>query len=88
MKTVTIDISEQQAAALTAKAKAQGLTLEGWFHHIAEKEAPSISVAHLQHTNSEEWLRHFNAFIADLNPDTPVLSNEAMSRESIYSDRS
>jgi hypothetical protein len=88
MTTVTIDISEQQAAALTAKAKAQGLTLEDWFRQMAEKEAPSTSVAQLQQTNPEEWLRHFDAFIASLDPNTPVLSDDAMSRESIYLDRS
>jgi hypothetical protein len=40
MTTVKIDISDQQAAALSAKAAAQGLTLERWLQKIVEKEAP------------------------------------------------
>ncbi len=48
MATITIDIPEQQVAALTAKAKAQGLTIEDWFRQVAAKEAPVTSVAQLQ----------------------------------------
>ena len=39
MKTVKIDIPDQQAAALSEKAAAQGLTLESWFQKVAEQEA-------------------------------------------------
>ena len=39
MTTVKIDISDQQAAALSAKAAAQGLTLETWFQKVVEQEA-------------------------------------------------
>ena len=87
MPTITFDIPEQQAAVLTAKAEAQGLTLEDWFRQVAEKEMPSTSVAHLQKTDPEEWRRRFKEFLASRDPNTPVLSDEAMSRESIYSDR-
>ena len=38
MTTVKIDIPDQQAAALSVKAAAQGLTLESWFQKIAEEE--------------------------------------------------
>lgn len=87
MTTIKVDIPEQQLAALTAKA--QGLTLEEWFQEVAAKEAPpSTSVAHLQKTNPEEWIRHFNDFLASIDPHTPILSDEAMSRESLYPDRS
>ena len=40
MTTVKIDIPDDQAATLKAKAMAQGLTLEGWFQRIAAQEAP------------------------------------------------
>lgn len=39
MTTVKIDIPDQQAAALSAKAAAQGMTLESWFQKVAAKEA-------------------------------------------------
>lgn len=41
MTTVKIDIPDQQAAALSAKAAAQGLTLETWFQKMAERELPA-----------------------------------------------
>lgn len=88
MTIITIDLPDRQAAALAAKAKAQGLSLEDWFRQVAAKEAAPVSgsVAHLQQTDPEQWIRHLEEFVASL-PKTPVLSDEAMSRESIYPDR-
>ncbi|MGI6456454.1 MAG: antitoxin family protein [bacterium] len=58
--------------------------------HITIEEAgvTPVSVAHLQQDNPAEWLRHFNDFVSSLPPNMPVLSDEAMKRESIYPDRS
>jgi hypothetical protein len=40
-----IELPDDQAAALTAKAQAQGLTLEGWFEKLAaEKPAATGGV--------------------------------------------
>lgn len=36
--TVTIQLSDEQAAALQAKAAAQGLNLETWLQKLAERE--------------------------------------------------
>ena len=36
-----IELPDDQAAALKAKAAAQGLTLEAWFRKLAEPEAPT-----------------------------------------------
>jgi hypothetical protein len=83
MTTIKIDIPDQQAEALKAKAAAQGLTLEDWFRRVAEQEVQSESVP----TDPQEWIRQFNSFVESLDPNTPVLSDEAMSRESIYPDR-
>lgn len=41
MTTVKIDLPDDQAAALKAKAAAPGLSLEGWFQKIAGQEAPT-----------------------------------------------
>ena len=40
MTSVTIDLPDDQAAALKAKAAALGLSLEGWFKKMAEQETP------------------------------------------------
>ena len=88
MATIKIDIPEQQVSLLSAKAESEGLTLEGWFQKIVDKEAKTPpSASHLQKANPAEWRRHFRNFIADLDPTTPLLSDEAMSRSSIYPDR-
>ncbi|MCL4853880.1 MAG: hypothetical protein KJZ78_21180 [Bryobacteraceae bacterium] len=44
MTTVKIEIPEQQAAVLSAKAAEQGLTLERWFQKVAEQEAERSAV--------------------------------------------
>jgi hypothetical protein len=36
-----IELPDQQAAALQAKAAAQGLTLEGWLKHLADEALAS-----------------------------------------------
>jgi hypothetical protein len=38
-----IELPDGQAAALMAKAAAQGLTLEAWFKKLADEEAPSAA---------------------------------------------
>jgi hypothetical protein len=45
MTTLHIEIPDDRAAALRAKAQAQGLTLEDYFRHLAEREASGTSVA-------------------------------------------
>jgi len=41
MTTVKIELPDDQAAALTVKANAQGLTLEAWFKKLAAMEVPA-----------------------------------------------
>ena len=41
MTTVRIDIPDDQAAALKAKAAAQGLSLEDWFRSLADQSGTS-----------------------------------------------
>jgi hypothetical protein len=84
---VTIELSDEKAAAFKAQADAQGLTVERWLEQIAEQHVQPVSIAHLQKTNPNEWARQFDAWVDSHDPNTPVLSDEAMSRESIYPDR-
>jgi predicted transcriptional regulator len=84
---VTIELSDEQAAALKVQAESQGLTVERWIEQIARQLAPSPSIAQLQKTDPEEWARRFHEWAESHDRTTPLLSEEAVSRESIYPDR-
>jgi len=51
---VTIQLSGEQMAALSAQAEAQGLTLEDWFKALAAREA---SAAHCRRIAQEAAAR-------------------------------
>jgi hypothetical protein len=84
---LTIELADEKVAALRAHAEVHGLTLERWLEQIAEQHAEPGFVAHLQKSNPKEWARQFDAWVDSQDPNTSVLSDEAMSRESIYADR-
>jgi hypothetical protein len=84
--TVTLDLPPDKEAAFKAEARARGLSLEQWMLEIAERQVQPVSIAHLQKTDPEEWARQFDAWLDSHDPNLPVLSDEAMSRESIYPD--
>jgi hypothetical protein len=86
---VTIELSDEKAEALKAQAAAYGLTVEKWVEKIAEELAQPqpTSIAHLQKTDPKEWARQFHAWAESHDRTTPLLSDDAISRESIYPDR-
>jgi predicted DNA-binding antitoxin AbrB/MazE fold protein len=38
-------------------------------------------------TDKEKWLKEFDEWMENLDPNTPVLTDEQMSRESIYEEQ-
>jgi hypothetical protein len=62
------------------------LSVEQWILKLVEQSVQPASIAHLQRTDPEEWARQFRAWADSHDPNIPVLSDEAMSRESIYPD--
>src|ERR1700730_7165714 len=86
---LTIELSDEKAAALKAQATAHGLTVEQWLEQIADQYAlsPLPSIAHLQKTDPKEWARQFHAWAESHDRTTPELTDEPISRESIYPDR-
>ena len=81
---VTLEIPEDRAAVYLKQAAARGLTVERWLLDLADQQAPVLSIAHLQRTNPKEWARQFHEWAESHDRDTPLLSDEAVSRESIY----
>jgi len=45
--TVTIELSAEQAAALRAKATAEGLSLEEWIQKLAEERTAAVRHQHI-----------------------------------------
>jgi hypothetical protein len=86
---LTIELSDEKAAALRSQAEARGLTVERWVEQIAEQLAATqpVSTARLQKTDPKEWARQFHEWAEGHSRATPLLSDEAISRESIYPDR-
>src|SRR5271154_3233597 len=87
-------LEEFNAGRLTKPALRQllgyatGDQLDGFLKaHTAEQHITPVSIAHLQKTDPKEWARQFDAWLNSHDPNTPVLSDDAMSRESIYPDR-
>jgi len=85
--TLTLELSQEREAALKARAQARGMSLEQWLLDLTELLVPSTSIAHLQKTNPKEWARQFHEWAESHDRTTPLLSDEAISRESIYPDR-
>jgi hypothetical protein len=83
---VTIELSAEQAAALKVQAEAQGLTVERWLEQLAAQFAPSTSITHLQTSAPEEWALRFHEWAESHDRTTPLLGENATSRESIYPD--
>lgn len=79
-----IELPDEQAAALNARAAARGLTLKAWLDELAQSFEPRSLQDEL---TPEEWVRQFRAWAQSHDRTTPLLSEEAISRESIYPDR-
>ncbi len=84
--TVILNLSSEKEAAFKAQAQARGLSLEQWMVEVVDEYVSPLSISHLQKTNPQEWARQFRAWADSHDPDIPILSDEAMSRENIYRD--
>lgn len=95
---MSLEVSQETQARIVQEAQKEGISVDALIQRLMKEheertraflEAPASdvpSMAHLQRTNPQEWARYFDAWVDSHDPDTPVLSDEAMSRESIYPD--
>ncbi len=81
-----VELSPENEAAVKKQAQAQGLTVEQWLARIAAMHVSPTSEAHLQRSDPEEWGRRFNEWAESHDRTKPPLSDEAVSRDSIYPD--
>ncbi|MGO4884334.1 MAG: hypothetical protein ACLP59_26455 [Bryobacteraceae bacterium] len=91
--TVMLDLPPEKEAKLIAVAQAKGLStdalvLEALDKALSEAFGPADRQWSLQdELTPEEWVRQFDAWVEGHNRTTPLLSDEDVSRESIYPDR-
>ena len=85
--TLTLELPPEREAALKAQAQARGMSVEQWLLDLIEQLAPSTSIAHLQKTNPKEWASQFHEWAESHDRTTTLLSDEGISRDSIYPDR-
>jgi hypothetical protein len=84
--TVTLDLRPEVEEQLLAEAKARGLSVEAYIQQ--ELESKLLSKENPNHIPYDEWLRRFNDFLKSHDYiKAPPLSDEAISRESIYRER-
>lgn len=78
---VKLDLRPEIEAGLVAEASKLGISLEDYLQRIIQDHAiqnPELS--------AEAWETEFDDWVSSF-PDTPLLSDEAISRESMYPDR-
>ncbi|MCY7376814.1 MAG: hypothetical protein LH472_12710 [Pyrinomonadaceae bacterium] len=82
---VTIkEISPATVNALQALAQKNGKSLEEYARSVLERETQNISE---NDAEKEQWLKDFNEWMNSLDPNTPNLTDEQISRESIYEEQ-
>lgn len=85
--TVTLDLKPEVEERIVAEAKARGLSVETYILNVLEKEATSGEASFALTATSEEWKKAFLEWVHTERPAHPPLSDEAISRESIYRER-
>jgi hypothetical protein len=91
---MTVTLKPDLEEELAARAKAEGLTTEEFVNRYLEKliatekqvETPSSNETEPHYRTAEEWEQALKDFIQHFPPH-PVLSDDAISRESIYRER-
>jgi hypothetical protein len=72
---------------IAAEAKSRGLSVESYILNVLEKEATNGEVRFALTASPEEWKKGFFEWVQTERPEHPSLSDEAISRESIYRKR-
>ncbi|HXY57190.1 MAG TPA: hypothetical protein VEH76_01285 [Methylocystis sp.] len=81
--TITLELSPELESGLSAMAAARGLSLPEYLKCVLEEQLPPQATAGL---SPEGRAAAWREAARDL-PHTPPLSDEAISRESIYGER-
>ena len=85
--TVTLELKPEIEERIKQKAAEKGLTVEAFIETVINADVNRQSDRSFQETaTAEEWEKALKNWIRNF-PEHPVLSDEAISRESIYRER-
>lgn len=86
--TVTLELKPEVEARIRAKAAERGLAVEEFIQSVIEIDVNREGERPFHETATpEEWERAFLDWVNTERPRHPPLSDEAISRESIYRER-
>ena len=82
--TLIIELPDEEKHALTTKAREAGLPVEHYARQLIERD---LGIGGQFNTETgDKWQQKFDVW-ADSFPDTPLLSEEAITRANMYPDR-
>lgn len=87
VQTTTIEVDQFTAFLLKAKAEAKGLTVAALLRSLTETETGGQQGSFFETASTEERARAVEEWANQHHSSAPPLSDEAISRESIYGER-
>ena len=81
--TIPAPLTSEEESALFAQAKAQGVTVNALLRKAVLHVIAAAPEVNSQHLSAEQWEKEFEEWLDGL-PNIPALSDEAISREGIY----
>jgi hypothetical protein len=85
--TVTLELKPEVEERVIAEAKARGLSVEDYILRVLKENAGNGAATFSETATFEEWEKAFLDWVNAERPHHPPLSDEAISRESIYRER-
>ncbi len=82
--TITLELRPEAEANLAARARATGLSLEGFIESVLEREAAASGTNGSPSLTGGEKAKAFRTWASSFPADLPVLSLEDVSRENVY----
>ncbi len=79
-----LEVESDVASKITAQAQARGVSVDAYLRSLIDEEADAESRPAL---SPPEKVRLLREWAAGHGLDTPLLSDEAISRESLYGER-
>ena len=81
--TVPVSLTPEEQATLLTQAKIQGVSVDSLLRQAVLRIISAAPQVNSEPLSAEQWEKEFGEWLDSL-PSSPALSDEAISRESIY----